>query len=227
MSVVGKSPDLVRTSVYQRLRSEVLSCELRPGQQLQERDLVARFQVSKSPIRDALLKLEEQGLVEVLPRKGYRVRRIDISDVRDMYGVRLMLERECVSLLVDTASEEELEGLEAFRAGPSAPDLPSWIEYNRAFHAYIAANCGNARLARIAQEMIEEFDRLTYVSVTSSRELSLDSYVREHGEIIDAIRARNKRQAVVRTRDHIEKSRKRVLNGLEAMSVVDTSPESR
>ena len=61
---------LVRTSVFQQLRADILSCALRPGSQLQERQLVERFQVSKSPIRDALLKLEEQNLIEVLPRKG-------------------------------------------------------------------------------------------------------------------------------------------------------------
>ncbi len=228
MIVTDKSPDLVRDDIYQKLRSEVLSCELRPGQQIQERELVARFQVSKSPIRDALLKLEEQGLVEVLPRKGYRVRRIDIRDVRDMYGIRHMLERECVTLMIETASDEVLEKLETFRSGPRHADLSSWIAYNRAFHSYIAVNCGNARLARISREMIEQFDRLTKVSVTSSGdEMSLDIYVREHGEIIDAIRARNKRQATARDREHIESSRKRVLDSLETVSVIDTDPDGR
>ncbi|MCC5971127.1 MAG: GntR family transcriptional regulator [Pararhodobacter sp.] len=219
--------DLARDNVYQKLRSEVLSCELRPGQLLQERDLVGRLNVSKSPIRDALLKLEEQGLIEVLPRKGYRVRRIDISDVRDMYGLRQILERECIALMIDSAPAAVLEGLEAFRQGPPSPDLATWIDYNRAFHTYIAVHCGNARLARIAQEMIEQFDRFTYVSVTSSDDLSLDLFVREHGEIIDAIRAGNKRLATARARDHIQSSRKRVLDSLQNASIVDTKPEIR
>lgn len=227
MQTSEKPRDLARDSVYQRLRSDVLSCELRPGQLLQERDLVGQFEVSKSPIRDALLKLEEQGLIEVLPRKGYRVRRIDISDVRDMYGLRQILERECIALLIETASEDVLDGLEAFRVGPPSPDLATWIDYNRAFHTFIAANCGNARLARIAQETIEQFDRLTYVSVTSSDDLSLDQFVREHGEIIDAIRAGNKRLAVARARDHIQSSRKRVLDSLQHASIIDSSPAAR
>lgn len=227
MQTSEKSRDLARDSVYQRLRSDVLSCELRPGQLLQERDLVGQFAVSKSPIRDALLKLEEQGLIEVLPRKGYRVRRIDISDVRDMYGLRQILERECIALLIETAPDNVLEGLEAFRTGPPSPDLATWIDYNRAFHTYIAVNCGNARLARIAQETIEQFDRLTYVSVTSSDDLSLDLFVREHGEIIDAIRASNKRLAVARARDHIQSSRKRVLDSLQHASIIDSNPAAR
>ncbi|WP_127143008.1 GntR family transcriptional regulator [Pelagibacterium montanilacus] len=223
----GKQGDLVRNSVYQKLRSDVLSCALRPGQMLQEKELVDRFSVSRSPIRDALLKLEEQGLVEVMPRKGYRVRRIDLSDVRDMYSVRHMLERETVSMMIETASDDVMEGLEAFRTLERAPDLGQWISYNRNFHLYIALNCGNARLARLSQDMIEEFDRLTYVSVTSSSDLSLDVFVREHGGIIDALKARNKRQAISQAKDHIERSRRRVMNSLETFSVVDTNPETR
>ena len=61
------SPLLVRTSIYQRLRAAILSCALRPGAQIQERQLAELYQVSKSPIRDALLKLEEQNLIEVMP----------------------------------------------------------------------------------------------------------------------------------------------------------------
>lgn len=227
MDSVDRPGELARDSVYQKLRSEVLSCGFRPGQLLQERDLVGRFNVSKSPIRDALFKLEEQGLIEVLPRKGYRVRRIDLSDVRDMYGLRHMMERECVSLLIDVATPDVLAGLEAFREGPPSPDLATWIDYNRAFHSYIAANCGNLRLARLAQEMIEQFDRLTYVSVTNSDDMSLDTFVREHGEIIDAILTGSKRQATARAGAHILNSRKRVLDSLESASIVDTNPESR
>lgn len=227
MNDTSETSGLVRASIYQHLRREVLNCTLRPGQQLQERELVERFRVSKSPIRDALLKLEQQGLVEVLPRKGYRVRRIDISDVRDMYRLRQILERECAILLIETATDEVLGGLDAFRQGPEGADLLEWTDYNRAFHSYIALNCGNARLSRISLDMIEESDRLTYVSVTSSADLSLAGFVREHGEIIDAIQARNKRRAAMLIRDHIDSSRKRVLGNLEAVSVIDSNPENR
>ena len=221
----GQQPaELVRTNVYQRLRADILSCTLRPGQQFQEREMVERFEVSKSPIRDALLKLEEQGLVEVMPRKGYRVRRIDLADVRDMYEMRDMLERECVGRVIDTASEKVLTTLAPFRQAPDDMSLPGWLEYNRAFHSFFAIHCGNARLSRVALEIIEQFDRLTYMSVTSPGE-TLMRFVDEHARLIDAVIARNRREAVAIARDHVEGSRRRVLDSLESMSIVDTKPE--
>jgi DNA-binding GntR family transcriptional regulator len=215
-----ESPLLARTSVYQQLRAAILSCSLRPGVQLQERQLAEQFQVSKSPVRDALLKLEEQNLVEVMPRKGYRVRRISLADSRELYEMRQILERECIVRLIDAASDQTLSALDEFRTLPSPIELSEWIEYNTAFHASIATNCGNSRLARSACETIELYERLTYVSVTSSDELSLADFVAEHSAIIDAIQKRDKRQAVALARDHIESSRRRVLNALENLSVI-------
>jgi DNA-binding GntR family transcriptional regulator len=215
-----ESPLLARTSVYQQLRAAILSCSLRPGTQLQERQLAEQFQVSKSPVRDALLKLEEQNLVEVMPRKGYRVRRISLADSRELYEMRQILERECIVRLIDAASDQTLSALDEFRTLPSPIELSEWIEYNTAFHAFIATNCGNSRLARSACETIELYERLTYVSVTSSDELDLADFVAEHSAIIDAIQKRDKRQAVALARDHIESSRRRVLHALENLSVI-------
>jgi DNA-binding GntR family transcriptional regulator len=214
------SPLLVRTSVYQRLRAAILSCALRPGAQIQERQLAELYQVSKSPIRDALLKLEEQNLIEVMPRKGYRVKRISLTDARELYEMRQILERESIVRLIETASNEVLATLDAFRTLPSPIELPDWIEYNSAFHGFIAANCGNSRLARVGCEAIEQYERLTYVSVTHSSQLSLADFVAEHSAIIQAIQKRDKRQSVALARDHIESSRRRVLDVLENMSVI-------
>lgn len=217
-------PDLVRTNVHQRLRADILACVLRPGQQLQERELVERFEVSKSPIRDALLKLEEQGLVEVLPRRGYRVRRIDIADVREMYEMRHIYEREALSRFMDTAPRPVLDGLERFRIEPLDVSVSGWLEYNRAFHSFFPQHCGNARLARAALSIIEQFDRLTFVSVTQPGE-QLSHFVTEHAHIIDAVQSGNRREALTLAREHIESSRRRVIQNLEQQSVIDTNPD--
>ncbi|MDP6925550.1 MAG: GntR family transcriptional regulator, partial [Rhodospirillales bacterium] len=70
---------LIRDSVYSRIRADILTCGLAPGSRVFENDLAERYGVSKSPVRDALLRLQEHGLVEVLPRKGYLIRPISLA----------------------------------------------------------------------------------------------------------------------------------------------------
>jgi DNA-binding GntR family transcriptional regulator len=211
---------LIRTSVYERIRSEILSCALKPGSLLQERDLAERYAVSKSPIRDALLRLETQNLIEVMPRKGYRVRPISVADARELYEMRLMLERACVTRLVETAGDAQMDVLASFREGPDEDDLPRWIAYNRDFHLAIAEGCGNARLANATREVLEQFDRLTLISVTANENGGLARYVEEHTAIIDAVQRRDKRAAASLVKDHVENSRKRLLDRIASLPIV-------
>lgn len=213
-------PPLIRTSVYERIRSEILACALRPGTQLQEKDLAERYDVSKSPVRDALLRLQEQRLIEVLPRKGYRVKPVSVADARELYEMRLIYERACVARLIDAAPEAVIAALDAFRAATRTDDLAAWMAYNREFHLAIAEGCGNSRLARATREVIEQFDRLTYMSVTASEQVQLSDFVDEHVAIIEAIRRRDKRQAGALVREHVESSRKRMLDALADLAVV-------
>lgn len=216
----SQSPVLIRTSVYERIRGEILSCALRPGAMLQERDLAERYSVSKSPVRDALLRLEEQALVEVLPRKGYRVKPVSIADAREMYEMRQVLEKACVVRLIETASAATLKELERRARARGHLSLPEWIDYNRRFHLALAESCGNARLARATAEIIAQFDRLTYMSVSAGEPIALARFIDEHVEIVAAIRKREKRSAAALVKDHIESSRRRLLERLESQPIV-------
>lgn len=221
MTMTEDAPELVRTTVYRRLRADILSCVLRPGSQIQERQLAERFAVSKSPIRDALLKLEEQNLIEVLPRKGYRVKPISLSDARELYEMRFILERECVSRVIDVAEDATLEALDAYRTMPPPEvELADWIEYNRSFHGAIADASGNSRLAHATRDVIEQFDRFTYTSVAQSGPQGRAQFGAEHVALIDALQRRDKRQALAIARDHVEASRRRVLESLENPIIV-------
>ena len=135
---------LMRDGVHERMREEILSCVLKPGALVQENDLAQRYGVSKSPVRDAFLRLEQQGLVEVLPRKGYRIKPISVADAAEMYEMRLLLERACIARAIDHATDATLDALDVYRKSARAADLPAWIAYNRAFHVAIA-NAGAGR----------------------------------------------------------------------------------
>jgi len=206
----SRRPQAARKGVYDRLREDILCCALQPGSRVHEQALAERFHVSKSPIREALLRLQEQRLVEVLPRKGYRVLPISVSDAAELYQMRLLFEPACVAGAIAGASDAQLAQLDMFRRVPARRSLPAWIAYNRGFHNAIARLCGNARLARAAIEVIEQFDRLTYVGLHEADSGGgLQDFVDEHGRIIDAMKRRDKRLAQALVRRHVESSRRR------------------
>lgn len=216
---VNETPELARTTIYRLLRADILSCTLRPGSQIQERELIERFAVSKSPIRDALLKLEEQNLIEILPRKGYRVKPVSLTDARELYDMRLILERECVLRAIEQ-SDDSLRELDAYRVGPDSGNLSDWIAYNRQFHIKIADLSNNARLAAVTRDVIEQFDRLTYTSVSLTGPKGQARFVSEHVAIIHALQQRDRRNALSYAKDHVEDARRVVLSSLENPTIV-------
>ena len=213
---------LMRDGVYGRIRSDILTCVLTPGALLQEKDLAARYSMSKSPVRDALLRLQEQGLVEVMPRKGYRILPISLADARDLYDTRILLEKACIKRAVENATDEDLATLNRFRSAGENKGLSEWVNYNHDFHQAIAQLSGNARLTKMAKDIIDQFDRLTFTAVfTRPSEASSEKLVGEHCDIIDAIQTRNKTKAARLITAHVMKSRKRLFAVLENPPIVE------
>lgn len=207
--------------VYEQIRAEVLSCALAPGSQIFEQALAQRLGVSKSPVREALLRLQEQSLVEVQPRRGYRVRPISITEAQEMYEMRLLYERACVSRVIDHADDSQIDLLKSVLHVAGEFDLRQWIEMNRNFHCMLAAICGNSRLAKATIELIQQFERYTYVSIGRlAKPLNMERFEREHAAIVDAIKRRNKREALTIIREHVEASRRRTLEVLASAVVV-------
>lgn len=219
--IEGSGSGLMRDGVYEQIRADILSCALVPGSAVYENELAQRYSVSKSPVRDALLRLQEHGLVEVLPRKGYRIRPISIADAHDLYEMRVLLEKASVRRACDEASDDQLVSLDKFREVDDG-DLAHWVMYNRLFHKSIAELSGNTRMAKITCEVIDQFDRLTFVGVSNTQKISSgERYVSEHREIIDSLQSRDRSKATKLIVKHIQKSRKRLFSVLENPQIVD------
>jgi DNA-binding GntR family transcriptional regulator len=209
---MGNERRLMRDGVYARIRDEILACVLQPGARIYENDLAKRYEVSKSPVRDALLRLQEKDLIEVLPRKGYRVRPISVTDALELYEMRLLLERASAENAADNATDEELGSLDRFRVFDESMSILSWVKYNSEFHGFIAAIAHNSRLLKATQEVIDQFDRLTFVSVSSDVvENTRNKFANEHCDIINAVQSRNKRRAGSLIVNHIKHSQKRLM----------------
>ena len=95
---------LLREQIYEQLRADILNCQIAPGAEIREGELALRFGVSKSPVRDALMHLQREGLVQTLPRQGYRVSSVSLADVDDMFHLRAALERACMERIVRHAN---------------------------------------------------------------------------------------------------------------------------
>ena len=137
---------LLRERVYEELRHGILTCELMPGAEIREAELAARFEVSKSPVRDALISLEREGLVITIPRQGYRVAPVSISDMLDMFHLRAALERASMERIIRHASDEQLQALDVFKTFHESQWPDGFVGYNKAFHRRLAELSGNPRM---------------------------------------------------------------------------------
>lgn len=205
---------LLRETVYEQLRADMISCKLAPGAELREAELAARFDMSKSPVRDALMRLESEGLVITLPRQGYRVAPVSLTDVLDMFHLRAALERACMERIVLQASDEQLRELDAFRHFDAAAWDGGFIAFNRAFHRRIAELGGNARMRDQLLDLIDLLERAVQVSVASMKQGDPQVLVNEHVEIIDALQARAVKKAQRLAEQHIVAAGKRVSNAI-------------
>ncbi|MCY7318910.1 MAG: GntR family transcriptional regulator [Ramlibacter sp.] len=205
---------LLRETVYEQLRADMISCKLAPGAELREAELAARFDMSKSPVRDALMRLESEGLVITLPRQGYRVAPVSLTDVLDMFHLRAALERACMERIVLQASDEQLRELDGFRHFDASAWDGGFIAFNRAFHRRIAELGGNARMRDQLLDLIDLLERAVQVSVASMKQGDPQVLVNEHVEIIDALQARAVKKAQRLAEQHIVAAGKRVSNAI-------------
>jgi DNA-binding GntR family transcriptional regulator len=211
---------LLRVDIYQKLREEILACELRPGADLREQSLAARFSVSKSPVRDALLRLERERLVTIAPRQGYRVAPVSVGDARDLFRLRAVLETASALECARAASDGDLSALDRFRSFRESAHPGGFLEYNREFHCQIVRLSGNERMAAAACELVDQMHRLIHMSVDSSEHRRPNPLVREHAAVIDALQAREGRRAASLLRRHIEAAERRVARALDRAAVV-------
>lgn len=195
----------LRDVVFNTLRRAILKGELEPGERLMEIALANKLGVSRTPIREAIRKLELEGLVVMIPRKGAEVARITEKDLRDVLEVRTSLEKLAIELACDRITEEDVVDLKqackAFEESFGKDDLTTIAEKDVAFHDIIFRATKNARLIQILNNLREQMYRyrLEYLKDTQSHSRLVD----EHQRIVSAIIEKNKEEAVRLIQEHI------------------------
>lgn len=204
--------------VYGILKEQILTCQLQPGSALNEGRLAERLAVSKTPIREALAMLVHEGFVEVLPRQGYRVTDLTLSDVQEIFHLRLLLEPAAAALAAERATAEQLQALRALAEDPppsgSADDFSAFVQQDRQFHVLLAQASGNSRLGATLGRLLEEIQRLYFAGLDLAD--SVEEQRGEHRDLVAALLKGNHHLAHDIAVRQIESSRERVMEALLA-----------
>ena len=196
----------LRDVVFKTLRQAILRGELEPGERLMEIQLAERLGVSRTPIREAIRKLELEGLVLMIPRKGAEVAKISESNLRDVLEVRRSLEELAIDLACQRMTPEELEELkvtqEKFALAIKNGDAMQIAETDERYHEIIYDDTKNARLVQILDNLREQMYRyrLEYIKDEDKRQVLLI----EHERILKAISLRHVQEAKQAIREHID-----------------------
>lgn len=201
---------------YQRLKRSILVCELAPGQELRELGLVETTGLSRGAVRGALGRLVTDGLVDLRPRKGYRVASLDLADVPEVFEMRRLLEPYAVGLAAQRAPREAVAALhDLAHSHYRHDDRASYEKYlvdNREFHVRIAEAAGNRRLAQALRALLEDMQRLLFLSIGARDHGREGSH--EHHDLYDAILVGDAGRARALSEAQIEQARERVIEAL-------------
>lgn len=198
--------------VFTTLSERILSLEYPPGHRLTEEGLCAEFRVSRSPIREALGRLAENGLIDKKAKAGYSVRRLDLQEIEELYDARLVLELALIGKVCELGMDEaELARLEAYWRG-LYDALPTMAEHladsDEEFHEVLARAAGN----RVLQQMLDYVNkRIHFVRLSDiTNPDRLKTTCVDHLAILAAIRERDVARAAEAVRRNIEWGRSNV-----------------
>ncbi|HYM69894.1 MAG TPA: GntR family transcriptional regulator [bacterium] len=192
-------------SVYKTLKDRILTLRLRPAQRISEIQVAKELGVSRTPAREALRRLEQEGWLVLVPRQGYFVRAYSLREVNQVYDLRIAIERHTARTAAERAPDASLARLaerwDALDTRGGAMSPLDWLDADEAFHLGIAAVTGNAELVdllRRINERIRIIRRIDY-----SRPERATSTRRDHLEILALIQARAPQAAADRMERHI------------------------
>ncbi len=194
-------PPLVQSladEAYTVIRRRIIECVLAPGQRFTESQFADEHNLGKTPVREALRRLKQEGLVEVNPRQGHRVSPIRLRDVRDIFGLRRIIEPAAVELAIGRIDIGYLRNLDAQYQSCYLSDPVAAFPLNTAFHLESARASGNARLMQTMTQLLEESERLYIVGFRFREPDFLPAH--KHSDLIDAFETGNTvlgRQAVI------------------------------
>jgi DNA-binding GntR family transcriptional regulator len=214
----------LRELVLEAIREAIKNGSLQPRERLMEIQLADELGVSRTPVREALRKLELEGFIVMVPRKGAYVSDLTMKDVADVFEIRAALEGLAAALAAERITEEELENMERLLVEKgeaiNLDDIGKLVAVDTKFHEAMYQASRNERLSAIISNLREQIQRfrLTSLSIPGRKEDSL----REHRNLLEAIQARDIQLARQLAQEHIENAENVLIDSLKK----GTIPES-
>jgi DNA-binding GntR family transcriptional regulator len=198
-------------SVYEQLKSDIFEFRLMPGTRFSENEIARRAKVSRTPVREALFRLEREGYLQVHAKSGWSVRTLDFELLDNLYDLRVVLESAAVRKLCGGDPRAALAALEKVwlvSAKKRLSDAARVARLDEEFHSTLVEAVGNPELARVHHTITERIRIVRRLDFTHPERVGY-TYV-EHGEILRAILARKAERAVALLKAHIEQSKSEV-----------------
>ncbi|MCI5517043.1 MAG: GntR family transcriptional regulator [Roseburia sp.] len=196
----------LRDVVFNTLREAILKGELKPGERLMELQLAAKLGVSRTPIREAIRMLEQEGLAVTIPRKGAEVARMTEKDMEDVLEIREALDELAAKIACTRMTEDQLKQLETiketFVESTRSHDVKRIAEADVSFHDVIYEATGNPKLVSMLNNLREQIYR--YRVEYLKEEKNYPTLIGEHEAIVEALCARNQNEVVRAMHTHIE-----------------------
>lgn len=203
----------LRDEVFHTLRKAILTGELKPGERLMEIHLADKLGVSRTPIREAIRKLELEGLVTMIPRRGAQVAQITEKSMSDVLEVRRALDALCAELACDRITSGELDALQEacgrFEAAVHTGDLKAIAREDVAFHDIIVQATGNQRLIQLVNNLSEQMYRYRFEYIKDAGQH--ENLVQEHRMIYEGIVRKDREAASAAAKTHIDNQKKAIM----------------
>lgn len=217
LTPIEAPPSLTEQAVA-ALRRDILSTRLAPGETISEAGAAQRLDMGKAPIRAALARLAEDGLVQAVPRRGWMVSLVTIRDIHEVFDLRLLLEPEAARRAagrVDTTMLARLDAVcaEGYDCG-DAESAMCYLDANKRFHVAIAELSGNGRIARQIDRLLDESTRMLVLGLRR-RDRTMEM-AHEHHELVERLALGQGEAAAALMHEQVAASREMVLAALTA-----------
>lgn len=209
--MMAKPANQLAEKVYARIKGEIADFRFLPGDRFTETELAARYNVSRTPVRDALYRLQREGFLDVAFRSGWSVRPMDFARFDELYDLRIILECAAVERLCQSDREPDLESLRAIWFAPPAERETrpkEMAKLDEAFHQTLVEAAGNREIARVHAEVTEKIRIIRRLDFL--KEARIAATYEEHAKLLRQILRRRTDQALMLLKAHITESKQEV-----------------